>query len=141
MVSLVFLGSAALVAGFDCRWLCRGLVDHAHHGLLQRLPLEEEAVLVPEEVGSAQLKVMALHATLKQREDVAVVRVGCEGQPAAVVHELLELGRLVKTQLVNCNLLLLALDVIIFFILGASWETLPWKGSTKEVEKHVADSF
>ena len=97
-VSLVFLGSTALVAGFDCRclaWLLRRLVNHAHHGLLQCLPFEEEAVLVPDEVRSAQLKVMALHAALKQREDVAIVRVGCEGQPAAVVHELLEFGRLV----------------------------------------------
>ena len=60
---------------------------------------------------------MALHAALKQGEDVAIVGVGCEGQPAAVVHKLLELGRLVDTELIDCNLLLFALDVIIFFIL------------------------
>ena len=103
------------------------------------MPLQEKAILIPDEVWRAQLKVVALHAALEEREDVAVVGVGCERQPTAVVHELLELGRLVQAELIDGHLLLLALDVIIFFVLRASWEALPRKRSAQEVEQHVAN--
>ena len=68
---------------------------------------------------------MTLHASLEKREDVSVVRVGLEGQSSAVVHELLELGRLVHAEILNGDLLLLALNVVVFFIFGASWQALP----------------
>ena len=139
------MGSAALAVSsgtFYCFWvLLRWLVDDAHHGLLERLPFEEEAVLVPDEVGRAQLEVVALHAALEQRQDVAIVGVGREGQAAAVVHELLEFGRLVQAEFVDGHLLLLALDVIIFFVFRASWQALPRQRSPEEVEKHVANGL
>ena len=84
---------------------------------------------------------MALHAALEQREDVAIVRVGREGQSTAVVHEFLELGRLVQAELINGDLLLFALDVIIFFVFRASWQALPRQRSSEEVQKHVANRF
>ena len=84
---------------------------------------------------------MALHAALEERGHVAVVGVCGEGQPAAVLHELLELGRLVQTQLVHRHFFLLALNVIVFFVFGASWETLPRKRTAQEVKKHVADGL
>ena len=43
-----------------------GLVDHAHHLLLQVLSLHRQAVLVPDKVWSAKLEVVALHAALEQ---------------------------------------------------------------------------
>ena len=98
-----------------------GLVDHAHHLLLQVLSLHRQAVLVPDEVGRAELKVVALHAPLEQREDVTVVGVGREGEAAAVIHELFVLGRLVQAELIYGYFFLLALDVIIFLVLGATW--------------------
>jgi hypothetical protein len=32
-------------------------------------------------------------------------------------------------QLVHCHLELLLLDVVVLFVLGAPWETLPWETS------------
>ena len=43
-----------------------GLVDYAHHLLLQVLSLHRQAVLVPDKVWRTQLKVVALHAALEQ---------------------------------------------------------------------------
>ena len=82
---------------------------------------------------------MAFHAALEETEDVAVVGVGRERQTSAVVHELLELGGLVEAEFVDGDLLLLALDVIIFFVFGASRESLPGESATEEVEEHVPD--
>ena len=145
-ISLVFLGSAALAissGAFRLRGvvLRSWLVDDAHHRLFERLPFEEKAILVPDKVWCAQLKVVALHAALEQREDVAIVRVGREGQSTAVVHEFLELGRLVQAELIDGHLLLFALDVIIFFVFRASWQALPRQRSPEEVQKHVANRF
>ena len=84
---------------------------------------------------------MALHAALEQRKNVTVVGVSRKWQPAAVVHELLILGGLVEAELVYGNLLLFALDVIIFFVLRASWEALPRQRSAQEVQQHVTDGF
>ena len=63
------------------------------------------------------VKLVALHAPLKQVVDVLVVGVSRECKPAAVVHVLLEFGRLIETELVDSDLLLLALDVVIFLVL------------------------
>jgi len=84
---------------------------------------------------------VALHAALEQRRDVAVVGVGREGKSAAVVHEFLELGGLVEAELVDGHLLLLALDVIIFLVLGAPGKTLPWERAAEEVQQDVADGL
>ena len=77
---------------------------------------------------------MSLHATLEQVDDVLVVRIGREGESSAVVHEFFEFGRLVQAELIHCHFSLLALDVIIFLVLGSTWESLPWERSPKEVE-------
>ena len=64
---------------------------------------------------------MPFHATFEQINDVLVVRIGNECESAAVVHELLELRRLVEAKLIDGYFFLLALDVIIFLVLGATW--------------------
>lgn len=58
---VVILGSPSsfVLRGF-------GLVDYAHHLLLQVLSLHSQAVLVPDKVWSAKLEVVALHAALEQ---------------------------------------------------------------------------
>ena len=122
-------------------FLSDGSGDDAVDAALEGFLLEEQAVLVPNEVGNFGVKFVTLHASFEQIDNVLVVRVGCEGEASAIVHELLELGRLVQTELIDGNLLLLALDVIIFFILRASWETLPRERPTKEIKKHMTDRF
>ena len=73
---------------------------------------------------------MAFHAPLKKRKNVAIIGVSSKGKSTAVVHKLLELRRLVKTKLIDGHFLLLALDVIIFLILGATWQSLPGQRAT-----------
>ena len=55
------------------------LVDDAHHRLLQCLALKIQTILVPDEVGRFDVEIVALHAALEQRRDIAIVRVGREG--------------------------------------------------------------
>jgi len=57
------------------------------------------------------------------------------------LHVLLESGWLIQTQLVDCDLLLLALNVVVFLVLGSTRQTLPWKRSTQEVEQNVSNSL
>lgn len=104
-------------------WLLQG----AKHVLLQGLLFKNKAVFIPDEVWGLSVELVALHALLKQVEDVPVVGVSSEAERSAVLHVLLELVWLVQAQLVDGNLLLLALNIVIFFILAAAWETLPWQ--------------
>ena len=60
---------------------------------------------------------MSFHASLKQTDNITIVRVLSETEAFAVVHELLKFLRLVSAELVNCNLLLLLFDVGILFSL------------------------
>ena len=133
----------ALVLLFLCLFalgVC-GLGDDAHHILLESLLLEEETVFVPDEVGRLHVVVVALHAAFEETQDEAVVGVSSEAQPAAVLHEFLELAGLVHAEFVDSDFLLFALDVIIFFILGASGKALPGERAAEEVQKHVADGL
>ena len=119
--------------------LVGGSGDDLHHLLLERLPLQLKTVLVPDEVRRAQVEIVALHALLEDRHDVAVVRLRSELQLAAVLHEGLELARLVQAQLVQRHLLLLSLNVVVFLVLRAAGQTLPGQGAAQEIEKHMAD--
>ena len=68
---------------------------------------------------------MSLHATFKQVKNVFVVRVMSEAQATTVVHKLIELNGLIQAKLIDSNFFLFALDVVIFLILRATWQTLP----------------
>lgn len=107
--------------------------------LLQLFLFKNQAVLVPDEVGRLQIKSVFLKAALKQAQNVPVVGIGSESQTAAVIHELVEFGRLVRAQLINCDFLLLALDVVVLFRLGAAGKALPREGTAEEVQKYVSD--
>jgi hypothetical protein len=48
---------------------------------------------------------------------------------------------LVQAKFVHSNFLLLALDVVIFLVLRAAWESLPRQRTAQKVEQYVADSF
>jgi hypothetical protein len=130
---LLFLFTYSIALGVS------GFGDNSHHVLLECLFLKEKAVFVPDEVRCLHVVVVALHAAFKKSQNEAVVRVGGETEAAAVLHEFLELAGLVHAEFVNGNFLLFALDVIIFFILGASGKSLPGEGAAEEVKQHVAD--
>lgn len=105
------------------RWSRNNAVDAA----LKCFLLQEKAVLVPNKVRYFGVKLVSLHAALEQTVDVLVVGVGRECKAAAVIHVLLEFRWLVEAEFVDRDLLLLALDVVIFFVLGAAGESLPWE--------------
>ena len=86
-----------------------------------------QSVFVPDKVRLCRVHIIFLHASLKQGDNVTVVRVLGEGKASAVVHEFGELVWLVLAKLFDLDLLLLFLDVGIFFSLGSSWKSLPWK--------------
>jgi hypothetical protein len=46
---------------------------------------------------------------------------------------------LVKTQLINSDFLLLALDVIIFLVLRSAWKSLPWERASQEIKQNMAN--
>ena len=133
--ALVFLLLAA--AGLLRCWF----LERTHHVLFEGLLLEYEAVLVPNEVWSLGVEVVAVHAIIEQVQDVTVVGVICELQGSAVLHELFELNGLVQAQLVDGDLLLLSFNVVIFFVLGTAGEALPRERSSQEVEEHVTDGL
>jgi hypothetical protein len=93
--------------------------------LLKSFLFKEESVLVPNEVWGLGIKCVSFHAAFEERQDVAIVRVGCERQRSAVLHEFFEFDGLVEAEFLNSDFLLLTLDVIIFFVFGASGQTLP----------------
>ena len=82
---------------------------------------------------------MPLHATFKQADDVAVVGVLGEAEATAVVHELLELFRLIAAEVLDGSLLLLLLDVGVLLGLGAAGQALPREGTAQEVKDHMTD--
>lgn len=106
------------------------LVKCPNHVLLEGFLLKNQAVLVPNEVGHLQVEGVPLHAGVKQVQNVPVVGIVHELERAAVLHEFLELSGLVLAKLANFNLLLLALDIVIFLVLGTAGETLPGQRSS-----------
>jgi hypothetical protein len=76
-------------------------LQSAHHILFKCFLLKHESVLVPDEVWGLQVEAIALHATIEETQDVAVVRVSSEGKRSAILHEFFELYGLVETELFN----------------------------------------
>lgn len=86
---------AGRAIGLVLRFLGGLLLDDIEHLALDRFFFENKAVLIPDEIGGARVELVTLHAALEQADDVTVVRVLGEAEATAVVHELLELFRLV----------------------------------------------
>lgn len=101
------------------------LADDIEHTVLEGLLVLGEAVLLPGVVEDAAVKVVALHAVLKKAEADPVVGLLFELELAAVLHILTELGGVAAAELLKRGLDLLFLDVVVLFVLGAAWESLP----------------
>ena len=110
------------------------LGEECEHLLLHLGLLDLEAVLVPDEVRVRRVEVVPSQACLEQLDDVPVVRVLGEAEASAVVHELLEFVWLISAELLNAYLLLLFLNISVFFLLRSTGKSLPWKGPLEEIE-------
>lgn len=128
-----------LLASLFVLQLLDRLADHLHKVLLERFLFKDETVLVPDEVGHLGVPSVLLHAALEQPQHILVIGVLGELKLSAVVHKLAEFLGMSLAELVHSDFELLLLDVIVLFILGAAWESLPWETASQEVQQHVAD--
>lgn len=117
------------------------LADNVEHTVLEGLLVLGEAVLLPGVVVDAAVQVVPLHAVLEEAKAGPVVGLLLELQLAAVLHVLTELGRVSTAKLLQRSLNLLLLDVVVLFILGATWKSLPWELTLEEVEEDVTDGL
>ena len=92
----------------------RFLVNNIHHLPLDRFFLENKSILVPDEIRVLCIKPILLHATLKEANDVAVIRVLCEAQTSAIMHELSEFFWLIFAKVIDSCLLLFLLNGCVF---------------------------
>lgn len=102
-----------------CVVVCR-LLQCAQHVLFQCFLFQHQSVLVPNKVRRFQVEAIALHARVEKVQNVPIVWVICEAELAAVAHELFEFLGLVLTKLLDRHFLLLALDVVVLLVFGAS---------------------
>lgn len=132
---------ASRAFGLVLRLLGGLLLDDIEHLPFDSLLLENQAVLVPDEIWSARVELVPLHAAFEQADDVAVIRVLGEAEATAVMHELLELFGLVAAEVLDRSLLLLLLDVSVLFSLRAAGQALPREGTAQEVKDNVTDGL
>ena len=74
---------------------------------------------------------VSLHASLEETDASAIVGLLFEFQGSAIFHVLTEFRWVSTTQLLKRGLDLLLLDVVVLFILGAAWKSLPWELTLK----------
>ena len=120
-----FLGS--LSSCFIVLQLFNWLADNLHQVLLKSFLLKYQSIFVPYEIWHFRVPLIFLHATFEQPEDVFVVRVLSELELATVVHKLTELLWVSFAQLINSNFQLLLFDVVVFLVLRATGQALPWQ--------------
>lgn len=84
---------------------------------------------------------MALHARLEKAKDVRVVGITSKSQTSAIVHVILELLRLIQAEFIKTDFLLLSLDVSVLLSLASTWQALPGKRSSQEVDEHMTNGF
>ena len=84
---------------------------------------------------------MAVHTALKETDALEVVGGLLELELSAVLHELLEFRWVASAELLEGSLNLLLLNVVVFLVLGATWQSLPWELTLQKVEEHVPDGL
>ena len=112
------VGDETLVATLGLH--ARLLANDVEHGILERLLVLAQTVLLPSVVEHRAIKVVPLHAVLKEGETGAVVWLLLELERAAVLHVLAELGGMTTAQLFKRSLNLLFLDVVVLLVLRAT---------------------
>jgi len=107
---------------FVLLWL---LVEHAHELGLQCFLVFIKPVLLPGEIQHFRVHFIPRHAVFKPCDTLFVIRFLFEFERSAVFHVLLKFGGKASAELVEARFYLLLLYSGVFFILGASWQSLP----------------
>ena len=100
-----------------------------------------ESVLLPGIVVNVGIELVSLHALLEEAHADLVVGFLLELEGSAVGHEVVELLGHSLAELFECGLELLLLDILILFVLGLAWKSLPRKLAFEEVEQDMADGL
>ena len=123
----VFLGRGAealvtfTAGGLGIRSHARLLLDDVEHGVLEGLLVLRKAVLLPGVVKSAGVQIVSAHALLKEAQAGSVVGLLLKFERSTVFHILTELRRVATAKLLKGSLNLLFLNVVVLFVLGATW--------------------
>jgi hypothetical protein len=123
-----------LIFFFICWFLQR-----FHHVLFEGFLFEYQAILIPDKIRHLLVEPMSLHAALKLRKNVAVVRIRSEAELATIEHKLFKFDGLIEAELVDGDLHLFTLDVVVLFVFGAARQSLPRKRPSQEVQQHMSD--
>ena len=100
-----------------------------------------ESVLLPGIVVNIGIELVSLHALLEEAHADLVVGFLLELEGSTVGHEVVELLGHALAELFECGLEFLLLDVLILFVLGLAWKSLPRKLAFEEVEQDMADGL
>ena len=101
--------------------LCFGLfADDVKNTVFQSFLVLAEAVLLPSVIEYARVKVVSLHALLKEANTGTVVGLLLESQRTAVLHELFELAWVAIAEIVQRGFNFLFLNVIVLFVLAST---------------------
>jgi len=118
--SVLHLALVLLVWGVLFCVVVGRLLQCAQHVLFQSLLFQDQAILVPNEVWGLQIEAISLHTRVEQVQNVSVIRVIREAEPAAVAHKLLEFLWLILTELLDRHFLLFALNIVVLLVFGTS---------------------
>jgi hypothetical protein len=137
--ALITFASSALgsVTGSHARLLS----NHVQHRVLQGLLVFGETILLPRVVEDASIEVVPVHAALEEGQAGSVVGLLLELERSAILHVLSELRWVTAAELLQGGLDLLLLDIVVLFVLGATWESLPGQLALDEVEEHMSNGF
>ena len=119
----------------------RLLANDVEDTVFESLLVFRQPVLLPGVVEDPAVKVVPLQARFKEANASPIVGLLLKFEGTAVLHELSEFRWVAATKLLQRSLNLFLLDRIVFLVLAATWQTLPWERSLNQVEENMADCF
>jgi hypothetical protein len=143
----VNLGDSTYLSTVSCRCLLRIFLCH-HGGLLNFLRLlaydiqhtslkalfvSRKEVLLPIIIVGIWIEIVSFHALLEQAHAIFIIRLLFEFQLPTVSHIIVELLWLSPAQFFEWHLELLLFNVLVFFILVLSGQSLPGQTALDEI--------
>ena len=119
----------------------RWFVNQSHQRRLENFFLLTQSILLPSVVEDLIVEFMTSHALLPKAYTHGVVRCILKLQLSAILHVLLELSGVAFAKLVESRLYLLLLDIVVFFVFGSTWESLPGQNTLQQVKQYVPNTL
>ena len=122
-VLLIRSGSVALISCSSASWRITLwlFADDIEHAIFQGFFIFGQPVLLPGIVKDARILLVSGHTAFKKVDTGAIVGLLFKLKRTTVLHELKELSWVTLAKFFKRSLDLLFLDVVILFVLGATW--------------------